>query len=213
MNSVHYSIKPKKRSLIALYIGVFCIQLGCFKFIEYSEYITIPFCIAVIVLILLFIWSLFSIFLILKNGLPQIKFDRDSLNLHSLTKKTTLPLNYIKELKLKRIESNSRMNAFAPSREINLILSKSILISQIYPFKSKEHIQFSIWSSLFFTEDQILEAVLIITILCRIKVKQRAKIIHELNKQPIIWTSLITQKEIANFKYNQEISKKFNSVQ
>ena len=81
------------------------------------------------------------------------------------------------------------------------------------PFKSKKHIQFSIWSSLFFTQDQILEAALIITILCRIKVKQRVKIIHELNKQPIIWTSLITQKEIANFKYNQEISKKFNSVQ
>ena len=213
MNSIHYSIKPKKRNLITLYIGVFCIQLGCFKFIEYSEYITIPFCIAVIVLILLFIWSLLSIFLILKNGLRQIKFDRDSLNFHSLTKKTTLPLNYIKELKLKRIESNSRMNAFAPSREIYLILSKSILINQIYPFKSKQHIQFSIWSSLFFTEDQILEAALIITILCRSKIKKRAKNIHKLNKQPIIWTSLITQKEIANFKYNQEISKKFNSVQ
>lgn len=213
MNSIHYSIKPKKRSLIALYFWVFCIQLGCFKFIEYSDYITIPFCIAAIVFILLFIWSLFSILLILENGLPQIKFEQEALSFHLFLKNTTLPLNYIKELKLKRIESNSRMNAFAPSREITLMLSKSILITQIYPFKSKQHIQFSIWSSLFFTEEQILEAALLITILCRTKAKQRVKILYKFNQQPFIWTELISQKEIANFKYNQEINKKFNSGQ
>ncbi len=135
------------------------------------------------------------------------------MNVQLFLKNTELPLNHIKEIKLKRIETNYRINAFAPSREMTLNLNQAILVTRIYPYQSEQCIYFSICSSLFFTEEQILDAALVITILCRTKAKQRVKIIHKLNQSPIIWNDFISQKEIANFKYNQEINKKFNSVQ
>jgi hypothetical protein len=83
-------IKAGPGRIAFIFISMVAIQFACFKFLQYSDYITPLFGITVTVLLILFIFSIYMLWMVFQHRTPRIIFNLEDLKMIKYTAKTRI---------------------------------------------------------------------------------------------------------------------------
>lgn len=202
-------IKASPGRIAFIFISMVAIQFACFKFLQYSDYITPLFGIAVTVLLILFIFSIYLLWMVYQRRTPRIIFNLEDLEIIKYTAKTRIKYADITSFSLERHETNYRITAYEPERKLFLYTAQPIQVVDIFSRTTSEPI-LQVQQGFLISNDQILETAMLICVLCQNKAKSRPAFFHKLNNRQFRFIDFLSQKDIANFNYDQKLNKKFS---
>ncbi len=207
-----YKIKASVFRIAYTLMCCFAIQLGCFKYIEYEDYITFIFCIAVLVMIGTFIYSILIIFFLIKKGRPSITFDEAGCEFKLLFIECKFKYSQMQSFSLSKQERSSRIYTIY-ERHLTLYFDKKIDVHYLLRKKMQTESTFSLQQLNFISSKQVMQIAMLLMIIRNTKPPQRVNLIQKLNQKPFDFSQFISQKNIAHFKSDQYLSKNFKVEQ
>ncbi len=205
-----YVIKASFGRIAFTFMSMIALQFICFKFIEFSDYITPLFIIITIVLLIVFPFSIYMLWMIIQRKTPRIIFNLDDFEVIQYTRKAKIKYADITSFHLERHETNYLVTAYEPERKLFLYSTQPIQVVDIFSRTTTESI-FQIQQGLLISNEQILETAMLIYILCQNNAKSRPAIFHKLNNKQFKFIDYLSQKDIANFNHDQKLNKKFST--
>ena len=205
-----YVIKASFGRIAFIFMCMIALQFVCFKFLEFSDYVTPLFIIVVIVLLIVFPFSIYMLWMIIQHRTPRIIFNLDDFEVIQYSRKAKIKYADMTSFNLERHETHYRITAYEPERKLFLYSAHPIQVVDIFARTTTEPI-FQVQQGLLISKEQILETAMLLYILCQNKAKSRPAIFHKLNNKQFKFTDYLSQKDIANFNYDQKLNKKFSA--
>ena len=208
-----YTIKANPFKLLLFFSTIITIQIGCFKFIESSDYITFGFIFAVLGLIFFFCFGLYLFYLLIRYGRPRVCFMPEYCRIQMYTVHISIPYKQISSINFNKVEQEHRGIKWGHDYQLTLYLKDEIAQTNMFRRKTFQVKDQVIASQFIFRNQKILEMAIIFTAIARMTPKKRIETIQQLSDRSSHYDHLISNKELENFKNNQYISKYFKSGQ
>ncbi|MDR6540497.1 hypothetical protein ABIC56_001041 [Acinetobacter bereziniae] len=209
MINTTYTIKADPIKIIAGYVILTTLQIPCYLYIAHSDYITFTFIFVVLLWLFILLFELVALYLLIKYGRPLLCFHSDFCQIQMPAINITVDYEKVSALSMRKIQQEHRGFSFGMCYELELSLSDQImqqhaLRKKPYPVKN-----LFLSSNFLFKNNQILEIAIIFSALARKKASKRVESILQLQQHPQAYESLISEKDLENFKNNQYIYKLF----
>ncbi len=208
-----YTIKANPFKLLLFFSTIIAIQIGCFKFIESSDYITFGFVFAVLALMFFLGLGLYLFYLLIRYGRPYVCFMPEYCQIQMYTVHISIPYIQISSINFNKVDQEHRGIKWGHDYQLTLYLKEEIAQTNLFRRKTFQVKDQVIASQFVFRNQRVLEMAIIFTALARMPPKKRIETIQQLSDQSNQYDQLISNKELENFKNNQYISKYFKSGQ